>query len=127
MKTKKWSTSQIGRQGSGPVACLRGTIFARGARSTPGGGGGGHTGILWCGSRFMLTDSGMKTPPKKRSSSRNLRLRHRVHLRCRHRTKVYLRLGWREQAIFWRSTGPEKHLSGTAPVHIFRLGGTNSD
>ena len=27
-----------------------------------------------------------------------------------------------EQAVFSGSTGPEKHFSGTGPVHIFCLG-----
>ena len=34
-------------------------------------------GILWCGSRFLPTNSGLKT--KKKSSARNLRLRLCVH------------------------------------------------
>ena len=38
-KRQKKSSSQIGRQGSEPVACFRGIIFARGARSLPGGEG----------------------------------------------------------------------------------------
>ena len=43
------------------------------------GGGGGHDRILWCESRFLTANSGVKTE-NKRSSARNLRLRFVVHL-----------------------------------------------
>ena len=99
----------------------RGAIFAW------GGGGGGHSGIEWCGSRFMPQIQGGKKTQQRRSSSRNLKLRHSVQPCFCFRTKVYLRLGGGDKQYFWRGTGPEKHFSGTRPVHIFCLEDTSSN
>ena len=68
----------------------------------------------------MPSDSGMKT--KISSLSQNLSVRHSAHPCFRPRTKVYLCLGKGEQAVFSGGTGPEKHFSGTGPVHSFCLG-----
>ena len=60
---------------SGQVASFRGTIFAQGYDLRLGGGG--HNGILGCESRFLPTDSGVKT---KKSLGRNLSLRRNFFL-----------------------------------------------
>ena len=125
MKAKKSLHPKSDSWATGWFRLCWGTIFERGHDTRLGGD---HDGILRCGSRFMPSDSGMKT--KISSLSQNLRLRHSVHPCFRPRTKVYLCLGRAEQAVFsggGGGTGPKKHFSGTGPVHIFCLGGTSSD
>ena len=80
---------------------------------------------------------GVKTKKKIRSSMRNLRLSLGVHSYFLSWSKILLTLG-DTSSIFWGSTGPEMHSSGTGHVtffrgtildwgHTSRLGGTSSD
>ena len=97
--------------------------FRTGARSSPEGGGGSRRDFMV---RISIHAHSFRDEDKKGSSSRNLRLRHSVHLCFRPRTKVYLRLGGNKH-YFLGDTGPEKHFSGTGLDHIFCAGGTNSN
>ena len=60
-------------------------VFLLSGHNSSGGGGGGHAhsqagrdGNLWCGFRFLPTNSGVTT--KKKFSARNLKLHLGVHL-----------------------------------------------
>ena len=123
-KGRKKFKSQIGQQGSGQVARCWSTIFERGHDPRLVGGGSRRDSkvrILIHAHRFR--DEGKK----KRSLSRNLRLCHSIHPCFCPRTKVYLRLGEGEQAVFFGGHRTQKALSATGPVHIFCLGGTSND
>ena len=71
-------------------------------------GGGGHDGILWSRSRFLLTDSRMKT---KKGICRKI-LGFVVMF-----TRIFDLQ--RKFTYAWRGTGPEKQSSGTGPVTLF--------
>ena len=84
------------------------TILARGHVYSQTGCGG----ILCCGSRFLPTNSGVKTKKKtKQSSLRGSHVFFVVERGCTH--------SWKAQAVVWRSTGPEMHYSATGTVTLF--------
>ena len=99
------------------VACFWGTIFPRGTIFAWGGG----VTMGFYGADLDSCPQIQGWRPKKRSSSRNLRLRHSDHPCFRRWTKVYFCLGGGggTSRIFWRGgTGRKKHFSGTGPVTL---------
>ena len=88
---KKRSSSQIMPRGCGLSAFFRAQLSHVYSVA-------GRDGILSCGSRFLPTNSGVKTK-KKGSSARNLRLRLGVHS-CFSSWNGTTH-AWGAQAVFW--------------------------
>ena len=74
----------------------------------------GRDGILWCGSRFLPTSSGVKT--KKEAI---LGFVWPFTSVSRPGTRLYSRLRGGAQAVFLGGTGSEMHSSGTGLVTVF--------
>ena len=88
----------------------------------------GRDGILWCESRFLPANSGVKTKnKKKRSSARNLNLRFVAYFFFV--LKRDFTHAWGSTSSILEDTSPEIHSSGTRPVTFFwaqsSLGGTH--
>ena len=115
-------------RGYRPFASFRDSILSR------GGGGGGHVyslagrdGILWCESRFLPANSGMKTENKKRSSARNLIFVLSFTCVFRPKTRLYSRLGEHKQ--YFGRYRPRNALEWHQACYFFlaqsSLGGTH--
>ena len=88
----------------------------------------GRDGILWCGSPFLPTNSGVKTKKQKKVFGTKSWLRLAIHSCFSSRNETLLTLGGTRNQYFG-GEGPEMYCSGTGPVTFFwgtilGLGGT---
>ena len=105
--------TQIGRQGPGPVACFRDTIFARGTVLSWGGGSRRDSTVRISihAHRFKDEDQKKVFVTKSESSSWCSRVLSSYN-------KSVLMLGGGNKQYFWGSAGPKKHFSGTGIVTL---------